>query len=363
MRTHGACAPQARLGFLDAGRAAAALAVLFEHVLSLQFPSYAHFSLHTFNFGVFGVLLFFLISGYIIPVSLERSGSLKRFWVGRVFRLFPLYLSVLAAALLLWKTRLFHLSPAFVARMPVSILVNLTMLQEMVRIPHALALFWTLSYEMLFYVLCSALFLLGLNRRTLLICWTGVVLLASINLLAPLLLGQPVFKIAPFWMLTFFIGTLYYRFTRGLLSSRALVGLLLSLFVMQAAGAYLNFVWYRKPSAPGAIAPLAYLSAWLAAYLCFSGLMMAQAKGFPSWLRRLGEASYSIYLLQGLLLVVPLYSGWRWLNVIGLSALCLSAAFVSYRLIEKPGIALGRWILASPPGKAPPTAAQQDRAA
>ena len=45
------------------------------------------------DLGKYGVLLFFLVSGYVIPMSLERHGSLRRFWIGRLFRIYPAYLA------------------------------------------------------------------------------------------------------------------------------------------------------------------------------------------------------------------------------------------------------------------------------
>jgi peptidoglycan/LPS O-acetylase OafA/YrhL len=39
--------------------------------------------------GLYGVFVFFMVSGYIVPASLERRGSVRGFWVSRVFRLYP----------------------------------------------------------------------------------------------------------------------------------------------------------------------------------------------------------------------------------------------------------------------------------
>ena len=43
-----------------------------------------------FNWGAFGVALFFLISGFVIPFSLSRQRA-GAFLVGRFFRIVPLY--------------------------------------------------------------------------------------------------------------------------------------------------------------------------------------------------------------------------------------------------------------------------------
>lgn len=43
-----------------------------------------------FNFGAFGVALFFLISGFVIPITLEKC-NLKEFAIRRFFRIIPTY--------------------------------------------------------------------------------------------------------------------------------------------------------------------------------------------------------------------------------------------------------------------------------
>lgn len=64
-----------------------------------------------FAAGYAGISLFFLISGYIIPASLERKGSLRGFWVGRVFRLYPLFVFVVGAVVVLQALGLYHFDP------------------------------------------------------------------------------------------------------------------------------------------------------------------------------------------------------------------------------------------------------------
>ncbi|HEX5501271.1 MAG TPA: acyltransferase family protein, partial [Thermomicrobiales bacterium] len=75
----------ARLGFLDALRGVAVLAVVGVHLGERLFAGYGRVVESRFALGHFGVTLFFLCSGFIIPVSLERQGSLRRFWARRFF--------------------------------------------------------------------------------------------------------------------------------------------------------------------------------------------------------------------------------------------------------------------------------------
>ncbi|HKT03147.1 MAG TPA: acyltransferase family protein, partial [Rugosimonospora sp.] len=76
----------ARLGWLDALRGVAVLFVVWEHVTDHLLRGLRVVTDVWFNSGRTGVFLFFVISGYIVPASLERRGDLRRFWVGRLFR-------------------------------------------------------------------------------------------------------------------------------------------------------------------------------------------------------------------------------------------------------------------------------------
>ncbi len=90
-----------RLAFLDAVRAVAALFVVLEHVGEL-FPTVRAVLIHDMNLGRAGVFSFFIVSGFVIPFSLERSNSLRKFWINRIFRLYPIYWGSLAAACLVY---------------------------------------------------------------------------------------------------------------------------------------------------------------------------------------------------------------------------------------------------------------------
>ena len=87
-----------RLAWLDALRGFAALCVVFDHGSTLLLLPVRSFLYQWFNFGEYGVFVFFLVSGYIIPASLERKGSLRAFWTSRGFRLYPMYAAAIVLA-------------------------------------------------------------------------------------------------------------------------------------------------------------------------------------------------------------------------------------------------------------------------
>lgn len=85
-----------RLRWLDALRGYAAVVVCCFHFVQVIVSSDAFESMTRYvDRGKYAVLLFFLVSGYVVPFSLERHGSLRRLWIGRLFRIYPVYLASL----------------------------------------------------------------------------------------------------------------------------------------------------------------------------------------------------------------------------------------------------------------------------
>jgi peptidoglycan/LPS O-acetylase OafA/YrhL len=84
---------QNRLFELDVLRGIAALGVVMYHYTTHYDELYGHSQkvLIYFPFGQYGVELFFIISGFVIFMSLERTKSSLDFIVGRFSRLYPAY--------------------------------------------------------------------------------------------------------------------------------------------------------------------------------------------------------------------------------------------------------------------------------
>jgi peptidoglycan/LPS O-acetylase OafA/YrhL len=154
-----------RLAWLDALRGFAALCVVFDHGSTLLLQPARDFLYHVLNLGQYGVFVFFLVSGYIIPASLERKGSVRSFWVSRAFRLYPMYLVAIALSALAYYTGLGTIDGA--EHHPLTSVTSwalmLPNLLTGVNVPNVT---WTLSYEMVFYLLLAALFSWNAHRRS-----------------------------------------------------------------------------------------------------------------------------------------------------------------------------------------------------
>jgi peptidoglycan/LPS O-acetylase OafA/YrhL len=154
-----------RLAWLDALRGFAALCVVFDHGSTLMLMPVRDFLYRWLDLGQFGVFVFFLVSGYIIPASLERKGSVRGFWTSRLFRLYPMYVLALVLAGAAYLTGYGTIRGA--EHHPgQSVFAWLLMLPNLLTGPNVPNVTWTLSYEMVFYLLLVALFSWGVHRRS-----------------------------------------------------------------------------------------------------------------------------------------------------------------------------------------------------
>jgi peptidoglycan/LPS O-acetylase OafA/YrhL len=160
-----------RIYELDVLRGIAALGVVLYHYTTRYDQLYGHSSELAINFayGRFGVPLFFMISGFVILMSLERTQRLLDFVIGRIARLYPAYW--VAIALTFGTVALLGL-PGREVGLPAA-LVNLTMIQRFIGIPDVDGVYWTLQVELCFYVVMMGIHQLRLLKHieTVAIAW------------------------------------------------------------------------------------------------------------------------------------------------------------------------------------------------
>lgn len=205
--------PSHRLLELDILRGLAAAAVVLFHYTSQFDELYGHAASMSLRFphGHYGVHLFFVISGFVILMTLQRSKFAADFLVSRFSRLFPAYW----AAILVTFTvvSLFPL-PGYNVRLR-HLLVNLSMCQHWLGVPSVDGVYWTLAVELKFYVLMFALYLTGLLRRIewVAVAWLGVVLanLALKQLGGPTVPGPVRAALIMNYAHLFIAGTMFYR--------------------------------------------------------------------------------------------------------------------------------------------------------
>lgn len=277
-----------RLLELDALRGLAALAVVLFHYTTRYDQLFGHaeaIAAHA-PWGGFGVDLFFMLSGFVILMTLERTANSWKFAWGRFSRLYPTYWA--AAALTFIVVAICGL-PGQEVRFDQA-LVNVTMVQSLMKVPHIDGAYWSLQAELFFYVNMLLLYRLGAFRRpaATVVCWVavagGAYLLQSYTTTAWPLAASILNKIA----------------TIGSLRFIPLFGMGMLLYDAQRAGKYSNscwlgfasclvFIWYRD----GVATLLIDLSLVALLWLAVSRRLPALAAAPLVWL---GAISYSLYL-------------------------------------------------------------------
>jgi peptidoglycan/LPS O-acetylase OafA/YrhL len=362
----------ARLAWLDALRGPAALAVTMHHAGWTFVPGFWAEVDRRIDLGTWGVFGFFLVSGYIIPASLERRGDLRAFWTGRAFRLLPLLLAAFCLALFLGHAGVLPLEPKLGER-PLSLVVlgNLTMLQELLNLPAVINVTWTLSYEMAFYLMSVALFAVRQAHRSagiavalalvavplgLLLPRTtingradlaaGLLALAVVAAIAVTVLAQGRTRTVAAaaggllglalvvlgsrggtWqglivLATMFAGTAVYRAEQGTISWRA------------AAVAVAAVLGCGIPAKDDP----AWAPAIVLAFGVFALAFALRERAFPRWLSRLGVISFSLYLLHPMLLyVVP--------DLVVFFLVLIPLSLMTYHVIETPAQRLGKRLI------------------
>lgn len=311
-----------RLFFIDVLRGVAACAVIFQHLFESRSIWFYGFSSNYFQAGVFGVSLFFIISGFVILLSIEKAHSLYSFWIKRFFRIYPLYIFCLMTIVCIGISHGEHFNL-------VKLLLNIFMINEPASM-RIIGLSWTLTFEVIFYILITGLVLIKLHSKLLGInC--GLILLA---------LFLAIFKssynaVVLIYFINFFAGGvcyLYYTKRIEIKGFYTFIGFLLISFIL------INHygLVHVTDTAIGSRAFWPRTSANILAMVIFCLAINLQMTKIMQnrGLLYLGEISYSLYLMQAI--SIGLVS-----NALVAFVLTLIIATSTYYLIEKPFIKFG----------------------
>jgi peptidoglycan/LPS O-acetylase OafA/YrhL len=108
-----------------------------------------------FNLGAFGVALFFLISGFVIPISIERY-SVPAFCVGRLCRIVPTYVVCFTVTLLAIALAGAHYGRPFPFSAGEAAIHYVPGARLLAGTRFIDPVIWTLEIEVVFYVICAA---------------------------------------------------------------------------------------------------------------------------------------------------------------------------------------------------------------
>ena len=157
-----------RIVELDALRGLAVLMVVGFHYTERYQQIYGHSGplLFSITEGSFGVQLFFMISGFVIFMTLDHTSDYRDFIVSRFARLYPPYW---AAVFITYSIVTIFSLPGRDVSLSAAV-VNLSMFQEWLKVRHVDGVYWTLSLELAFYTIMLLLLLLKCLRSIGIVC-------------------------------------------------------------------------------------------------------------------------------------------------------------------------------------------------
>ena len=344
-----------RIEFANALRGLAACSVVVSHLLTsfwldppvvsfltgmpqsqFETPAFARvLGALPISWAAFGVGLFFVISGFVIPFSLLRYDA-RAFLIGRAFRIYPTYwVGLTIAAFMLWLgvhvvggTMPFNAHELAVHYFPP--------LRAILFSKPIDGIVWTLEIEIFFYLLCAALARPVAQGRL----WVLLVPLAIFVLWAAVMayvayapdeqrrIVQRLNFItiyAPFIIFMFCGVALNFR--QRELISRVQAGSVIAV----CFGLFFAAHWTGK--FVGIIEPDAYAAALLLFVICMA--LQDRFRPIP-WLRWLAEISYPLYVVHGIVgycalqILLALGAG-----VYPALAITLALIFVLARLVHR----------------------------
>ena len=352
-----------RFDHIDAIRAIAVLLVIWTHYAEKFAPlAGSQHVLDTLqrsvNFGRIGVVIFFGISGMLIPTSLRGAlgEGTRRFLIRRFLRLYPAFwLSIPIGWLTYWSLFGKHVSTP-------QLIANVTMIPTAFWQEPVMAHYWTLETELYFYGLCLVLFWCGALQRMRDLCLICVGLCAlfivtlKLGIIPPTALGQ--YKAMPYHLAIMFWGacfrkaydtplqTLHIRWRSGThaqvsLTYKSAVGALTMLiFSIALLGAITD---WRHHNMVHISSSIAYMFG-ITIFATLATLLKLHIRMFSL----LGKVSYSVYLFHG----IPLF-GFYWLcqryQLVGwplglymiiMIVPLIAMSYASYRFCEEPCVRL-----------------------
>jgi len=271
-------------------RAAAAIAVLLYHLTMTNKFYYAYLD-NFFGWGHAGIDFFFQLSGFImVYVNWDRAGHGEHTWrflVQRLTRIYPIYWCVLLVTVAAYWG--FPPSPENVwapqsTLTPSKLLVAVTLQDTGATI---IGPAWTLTYEVMFYLVFALFFVLPPRLFVALVLAWGAAILSQWQGIIAWPYPVALRLLVAHFLLGMAAAVLVRRWTRPAISPwwiAAAVVLWIAVARAEITGVLDAYQWYALPSV---------------ALLVSGGLYdHATRRTYPRPLVLLGEASYVIYLIH-----------------------------------------------------------------
>ena len=201
-----------------------------------------------FPWGCGAVNTFFLLSGFLTAMTFREETKFVDYAKKRLVRLYPAYWTCVILTsivmLLAWNERFVGLP---------NLLVNLTMLQGFLGVTPVDGAYWTLMYELQFYIYVAAILFIRKGKWLRPLVFIGVAMSIVLHVLAPSMGQSVIYKLCHFAILreygiSFFGGILlcFVRKRRGDIASY--IGILCCLILSYFQHTFTYFCFYIATS-------------------------------------------------------------------------------------------------------------------
>lgn len=274
--------PHQNFQTLQCGRALAAISVLLFHAnLTLALPKYlGSETSRLFSSGFSGVYYFFVLSGTVITLAhwqqIGKHSPLKDFLLKRFIRVYlPLWATLIIVVPLLFHRLSFT-----------DIILAFTALPASTE--NILAIEWTLRHEALFYAFAGVLLWKPRSGIIIFVAWCA-------GSLIPLQVPAP-------FPISFIFSPLHLLFVLGAFGALLINSGVSAPLPFAGAGIAMflaSWMWQAFDNPSNSFWPtLLYGTGSLLMIVGFAGLEQSQRLAAPKFLLRLGDASYSLYLIH-----------------------------------------------------------------
>jgi len=310
-----------RLEKLEALRGFAALYVVFFHTLPQKIYLWGINVGTFFRFGPEAVIVFFVLSGFVIKYTYERSAdkSFRFYFVRRFIRLYiPLFFIFLLGYLLKCYGEASLANPEWKI-----LFGNILMLQDVIsQKPNVLSptymgngVLWSLSYEWWFYMLFFAL--ITNIKREKLNKWVNILVIvaAASYVIYPFIVNRLAMYFAIWWMGVRFADTYIKRERYSIKSIMPYAWVLFTITAILAFNLYIHFSYTKIYSYPLVAYPFIELRHFIFAIIVMFGAVIWQNfqwRGFNQIFgifKHVAPCSYVIYISHHYLVVEATYLG------------------------------------------------------
>ncbi|CAD7543764.1 acyltransferase [Aeromonas hydrophila] len=315
------------------------------HAIPIYVSLLNSFSL--FNWGAYGVALFFIISGFVIPFSLQKTSWLG-FTINRTLRIVPTYIVGFSITLVAISISSHYFSRVWPFTIQEVLIHYIPGIRDILWSRGIDGIVWTLEIEMKFYFVCALLIVLFRKQSTLVFFAPVLIFIVSIiiNKYIPdwgktdarLWQLAMTFMTVSQYIIYMFIGVVFHYVQRGRIDrdkAYLLIGIIFCLFCLH---------WYIGPASAGITVAWSYAFALLTFIFAFTYQSFFKSNKFFDFL---ADISYPLYVIHGVAgyvaLRILLDLGMKaWMSLLIVTGGCIFLSLVLHKLVEKPSQRIGK---------------------